>query len=303
MVLAQPNIMDFSEDVFDKAFWKAMAPDFHVCEDKDPQVLNMSDEQKQGANADLIREGYFHWKGAGINSPFEDMANLFAKLVVKGLPPVFSFVFDELWELNRQLNDFLKTSLHDDYAMMPDFWAWMVQPGEAGWQPHRDKGPGCLFPDRSPKSLTVWIPVTKARPLNGCMYVLPADRDSKYAISQGFDGNLADIRALPGDPGDAFFWTQHVFHWGSHSAEKHDLPPRMSVAFEYQRTDLPAYNTPLLDPMKLPDFESRLALIAKQVLQYTHMYQFTDDLIAIAEAIKARHELPSCLSGKEPAQA
>ena len=222
------------------------------------------------------------------------MRNLFDKIVSNGLPPVFSFVYDEIWTLTAQIRNLLKAVMHEEFMLMPDFWAWRFAPGQSGWAPHRDKLAGSLYPDRRPKSLTVWIPISKAYPLNSCMYVLPADRDEYYGVDnvQEFSAPPPDVRALPGEPGDVFVWTQHLLHWGSHSADKHNLGPRMSIAFECQRGDVSAFNWPLLDPAKIPSFDERLALISKQIMQYRHMYGFDSGLVSIAEQISRRYKMP-----------
>jgi ectoine hydroxylase-related dioxygenase (phytanoyl-CoA dioxygenase family) len=290
-----PQETTSSEEIFDIDFWKSFCPDLTIGGALDPYAFPMSDEDKKKNNAKLIKEGYVQLFQPGLKAPIDTMTKLFDKIVVeKGLPPVFAFVYDEMWMLNTQLNNFLSHVLHDKYLMLPDFWAWRVSPGQAGWTPHRDKNAGALFVDKSPKSVTVWIPLTQAHPLNGCMYILPADRDPIYGIdnAQGFQGRLPDIRALPADPADVLIWTQQVMHWGARSADEHHLTPRMSVAFEYQRSDVQVFNKPLLKKQWLPTFEQRLALIAKQVMQYHHMYGFKPDLIAIAQQIIAKHPLP-----------
>ena len=283
---------DLKENVFKETFWKDFAPEFKFCEGHDDYTLSFEDSEKKALNESLIKEGYIHIPQPGLNSPIENIIKLYDRLIEIGLPPVFSFIYDEMWAMNSQLRSILGECLDENYAMLPDFWCWRVMPSESGWGPHRDKGANSLFSDKSPKSLTVWIPLTQAHPLNGCMYILPASRDPDYGQQgkMGFRGKLDDVRALPADPGDVFVWTQHVFHWGSHSADDHDLPARRSVAFEYQRTDIPAFNSPLLNPQNMPTFEQRLALIAKQTMQYRHMYGFHDKLVALSESILEKYK-------------
>ena len=95
-------------------------------------------------------------------------------------PPVFAFVYDEFWSVCAKLAPLLGSLLTHDYRQLPDFWVWYVDPQveASGWRPHRDKGPGSLLPDGSPKSVTVWIPLTDATPLNGCIYVVPSHLDA-----------------------------------------------------------------------------------------------------------------------------
>lgn len=286
----------FGDKVFDADFWRQYAPAFTIEGKADDSAFTLIKDEKDKYKSKLVREGYIHVYQPGMKAPYEDMTALFDKLVVEsGLPPVFAFVYDEYWRLGTQLYNLISSVMDANYAFLPDFWGWRVAPGQAGWTPHRDKGADSLFPNKSPKSLTVWMPLNEAHPLNGCMYVLPADRDKFYGVEnpRAFGGTLPDLRALPGKAGDVFAWTQHVFHWGSHSADDHHLPPRMSVAFEFQRLDVPPWNRPLMNPRALPSFEDRLALIAKQVMQYRHMYSFTPDLVALAQKMSDRHKLPA----------
>jgi hypothetical protein len=58
------------------------------------------------------------------------------------------------------------------------------------------------------------------------------------------------------------------------------------MALEFQRGDIPAYNAPLLDLAAPPTFAERLKLIGKQILQYRHMYGYSDTLTALAENLE-----------------
>lgn len=276
---------------YDKEFWLSIAPHFSITDKEDHYSFKLSDEEKAYNKNRIFIEGYTHLQNPGLKAPFPEMANLFLKISDMGLPPVFSFVFDEFWRLSSQLDDFVRGVLDENYSMLPDFWGWLIKPGASGFAPHRDKGPDCLFLDKRPKSITIWLPLTEAHPLNGCMYILPANRDKFYGVNHQFGGVLADVRALPGQPGDVFSWTQHAFHWSAHAADEHKLPPRMSVAFEFQRNDIPAYNSPLLRPGYIPPFERRLALIAKQVIQYKHLYGPTMDLLDAAREMLVKSPL------------
>jgi len=57
------------------------------------------------------------------------------------------------------------------------------------------------------------------------------------------------------------------------------------MAAEFQRGDVPAYNLPLLNMTSMPSFKRRLELVGKQILQYTHMYHYSDELISLATAM------------------
>ncbi|MFB1295586.1 phytanoyl-CoA dioxygenase family protein [Mycobacterium sp. pW049] len=242
--------------------------------------------------SDLKREGYIQVAdafGERCTGPIRDAVTT---LWQRGIPLPFAFVYDELWLAFQGLSAFLSTALGQDYRALPDFWVWYVQPNEnaAGWGPHRDRVQPTLDADNSPHTLTVWLPFTDATPLNGCMYVLPAHHDPRF-VERRWDGegnnvvhNPQDIRALPATAGSLLAWNQAVLHWGSRGSRL-GKAARISAALEFQRGDHAPFNSPLLDPGRVPTFDERLGLIGKQVLQYRHMYPLGDDVAAVAAAL------------------
>ncbi len=108
------------------------------------------------------------------------------------------------------------------------------------------------------------------------MYVVPAHRDPTYNSPQEDERKfgLGDIRALVAEAGEVLCWNQALLHWGSRSSDLAPAP-RISLSMEFQRGDLPPFNNPLLDPGLFPDLRGRLVLIAKQLVQYSHMYVAT----------------------------
>jgi len=236
----------------------------------------------------LYEEGYFQDR----NATFARLAPVLAEAVKTcarlDIPPPFIFLFDETWACFRSLDPMLRRFLGEDYRMLPDFWTWHVDPaaGQAGWRPHRDKGRMSLAPNGAPLSLTVWAPLMDATPLTSCMYLLPANRDPVYNTDQEavWNINAASIRALPGGPGDYFCWNQAVLHWGSESS-RFAPHPRISMALEFQRGDIQPFNQPLIDPFQPLDFQTRLKLVAKQILQYRHMYPLAARFEAVAQGL------------------
>jgi hypothetical protein len=287
MLSSKPSLLE-------RDFWVKFAPHLSIGLKWKVAPFIPTEQNKKKYLEEIVREGYIHLIQPGFEINFPEIAKLFDDICSLGFPPVFAFVYDELWMIQATLSKLIEGLLQNASALLPDFWAWRVMPGEAGWKPHRDKITGCLFSDKTPKSLTVWVPITKAHPLNGCMYVLPAGRDEEYGMENSVKGlgSLTDMRALPAEAGDVLIWTQHLFHWGSHAAESHHLPNRMSVAFEYQRLDVSPFRRPLLAPDASLTFEERLALIAKQVMHYRHMYATTSFLNDLACEITNTHPLP-----------
>jgi ectoine hydroxylase-related dioxygenase (phytanoyl-CoA dioxygenase family) len=181
-------------------------------------------------------------------------------------------MFDEAWECFHGLRSMLALFLGEGYRALPDFWAWHVDPqaAQAGWAPHRDKGRMSLAADGTPLSLTVWIPLTEATPQNGCIYVLPANRDPVYGTENenNLQIDLTQIRALPGKPGDFICWSQAVLHWGA-ATSRFASHPRISMGVDFQRSDA-TYPEPelLISPFTNLSFDQRIKLIARQIPRY-----------------------------------
>ena len=244
---------------------------------------------------DLRAEGYVQVPDVLGSATVEPLRDCIQLLHRSGIPLPFAFAFDEFWLIYQGLSEFISAALGGEYRALPDFWAWYVPPTDqgAGWGPHRDRVTPSLEADNSPHSLTVWLPFTDAIPLNGCMYVLPAHLDERFR-TRVWDGpgnnQVTDpqaIRALPATAGSFLAWNQAVLHWGGR-ASRLATEPRISVAFEFQRADRPAFNQPLLNPSRLPSFTERLGLIGKQVLQYRHMYPLAPEVEQTATDLRDR---------------
>jgi len=277
----------------DRATWLALAPGMHV---EDGAFVNAAAPFQfdaasvETARALLRSEGYLQIPPPDWRLPIEAMAAVIAGLDRRGIPVAFAFVYDEFWCLFGRLVGLLDAVLGPGFQRLPDFWAWCVDPrrDDSGWKPHRDKDWQTLFPDGSPKSATIWIPLSDATPLNGCMYIVPADRDRAYGKPGDERGQFeyADIRALPAAAGTIFCWNQAVLHWGAHASPR-ETAPRIAVAFEFQSGAVAPYNQPLTSPYTIPTLRLRLQLIAMQILQYDHMYPLSPEVAALARTLAA----------------
>jgi len=278
------------EQITDINFWKQLNPKMHITDDdfmKSSKIFTLNNAQKNYIHSHMQVEGYVQlsppdWGDLQIS----EMASLVKTFVAKDIMPVFSFLFDEYWLLFYKLNEFHQFILDDDYKLLPDFWCWCVDPmkNESGWKPHRDKGAYSLFPDKSPMSLSTWIPLTNATTLNGCMYIVPMHLDRGGEENGRFGFELSSIRALPAEAGSVLIWNQYLYHWGSRTG-RDATEPRISVAFETQRSDVRPFNDFLLNPLVNVSFNQRLALIGKQILQYTHMYPLAQQYAEIAREL------------------
>lgn len=271
-------------------FWKKQFPEFSINSSKvsGHNPASLDEEQRWLIHERILNEGYFGEHDTMLAEVAPRLAEAVEKLVKLNIPPVFLFIFDEAWECFYRLHPVFEQLLGPDYKMLPDFWAWHVKPElqESGWKPHRDKGRRALAKDGSPLSVTMWIPLSEANPLNSCIYVVPSNLDPTYNTDEEWEykPELGTIRALPGKPGDYFCWNQSILHWGSRSSP-YATQPRISMAFEFQRGDTPPMNEPLLTPLKSVPFIGRLKLIAKQILQYDHMYKLPPELKQLATQI------------------
>lgn len=273
-------------------FWRDHFPDLTISEALPSPVTPPAQAALDTIKKRVTKEGYFDERSPALERMAPRLAESVQKLVALGLPAPFLFVFDEPWNAFRAVDAVIAALLGSDFKMLPDFWAWHVDPktSEAGWAPHRDRGRVALAPDGSPLAISLWIPLTEATPLNGCMYILPAHRDPVYNTASEHDRSaidLASIRALPAKPGAFMAWNQAVLHWGAKSSPMAQAP-RISMAVEFQRGDSAPMNEPLLDLGRALTFDQRLRLIAKQILQYQHLYPLKPETRAIADAIQAR---------------
>ena len=281
------------ERLFDPGYWRTAFPELSLTEAGGSfPAPNGPDRERLALSRERMRtEGYFQAADARLAKWAPRLAAAVIRMTQQGVPPPFLFLFDETWAAFHQLHGQLADTLGPHYQILPDFWVWHIDPGPAGagWTAHRDRGYRSLGVGGAPLSLTVWIPLTAATPDNSCMYILPADRDPTYGTPQDgrYEVDLASVRALPAQPGDYLYWNQAVLHWGSR-ASRLAREPRISMALEFQRGDAAPFNGPLSPPLARPSFEDRLKLVAKQILQYRHMYPLSPEIETLAQAIQAR---------------
>lgn len=274
-------------------FWRGLAPKLSIEGSHAAPKYDVGDVET--AMKDLRIEGYVNLPGVVPKTAYEPLHACVTRLHERQIPLPFAFVYDEMWQVFQGVSKLIAAALGPDYRALPDFWVWHVLPNDAvtGWSPHRDRVKPTVEDDNSPHALTVWLPFTEATPLNSCIYVLPAHLDPRFErrVWDGEDNIVVyepqNIRALPASAGSLLAWNQGLLHWGGR-ASRLAKSPRTSAAFEFQRGDKPAFNSPLLDPEVMPPFSLRLGLIGKQALQYNHMHPLSDDVAAIAETLCAR---------------
>jgi len=273
-------------------YWRDLVPSLSISEEIDPLGHSQLFLGETGLSRErLIHDGYQDFDGIVPLSVISNLQSGVNELHLQNWLPVFCFLFDEYWLLLASLRDLVVQALGYDAKMMPDFWAWYVDPRkeDAGWRPHREKMYNTLLPDGMPMCMTAWIALTDADPLSGCLYFIPAHKDDNYGDSDGRPPslNLQNVRAAPVKAGSVLVFNERVYHWGG-SSSKYAKGPRLSLACEFQRGDITPYNKPLLELASLPSFDVRWQLVGKQVLQYKHMYTYPSGMLDLADRMVGR---------------
>jgi len=173
------------QDLRSEQFWKTLSPDLHVFDREyaaDQYYFPDGVIDAPRAKKLVITEGYAQLDPLDWDLPLSTMVNVIEKLHQMHLPITFCFLYDEFWFIFMRMHLSIEHILGTEYQRLPDFWTWRVDPAndERGWSVHRDKNYETLYPNGLPKTVSIWIPLTDATTSNGCMYVIPADRDPTY---------------------------------------------------------------------------------------------------------------------------
>lgn len=278
------------------AYWLELNPELTMDAPPAPPVLRIDEPARQQLFGDLLTDGYFQYPPALPAEHVRRMAEGALRLQAENIPPVFMYVYDDFYQLSRYASELLEAILGPGFKVLPSLVAWCIDArggSVKGWHPHRDRDYETLGAHGLPKSMSLWIPLTDATPLNGCIYVVPTHRDPHFLgrVMQNNVPRPQEIRALPAAAGSILGWNHALLHWGGRASDK-ATTPRISFSIEYQRGDVPPYDRPLLDPFQPPSFPHRLALIAHQLLQYGHMQNVGAGMRAAAAWIKERYPLP-----------
>lgn len=248
-------------------FWRRLAPELNVTDTLPSRVIARDADTVAADRLALTHEGFVHIRNPGIVAALDDIALVMRRIVETGLPPAFIGVYDEVWAIAAQMQSVLGGLLGGEAAMIPNFWAGYMEPGDPGADAGR-RWPGVsLNRDGTPRVLSVWMPVTPATTENGCIYVVPADQDRNYGRGEGSraDARLQAIRALPAAPGDLLVWTGETYVWQGRAARQHNERPQMSLTWEFQDARIDPVAGRMVDSFPFVPFEMRLGIIAEQM--------------------------------------
>jgi ectoine hydroxylase-related dioxygenase (phytanoyl-CoA dioxygenase family) len=191
-------------------------------------------------------------------------------------PPVFSWVYDEFWQVPRAapLVDLFTGILGAGYRQTRYIWTHLVpgRRGAAGWRPHVDYA-GADF------RLTVWIALSDVTADSGCICVIPRHLVPERVVGRWYElttlekPDVMDIlhasRPLPVRAGGVLAWDAGLMHWGSTRQSPGEARVSFVMEFAPATTDA-AVTGPTLpaDGPDLPTHAERLAMIARAIRLY-----------------------------------
>ena len=262
----------------DVAYWENLLPGSGVLQQQglaDLEGVSFSEEQQLEASASLAKRGYFQTRPLLADEVTTRMCACVDMLRSAGWPAVFTYIYDDFWAVWRtpSVARFLRANLGEGYVQTSGVWTYRVDPQKqgSGWGPHVDSRDDA-------ERLSIWIPLTEATARNGCMFVIPLDRVPLGLPTSFLDWTsipveklstlLHGVTPLPALPGSILGWNNRLIHWGGRASEPAD-GVRVSIAAEF----LPVVTRPgkselPLVGVEVPDFSTRIRIIAQAILAY-----------------------------------
>jgi hypothetical protein len=211
------------------------------------------------------------------------------ELAAGGWAPLFILMFDEPWRLMESTRALAKSLLGEDAIQLEAVCAWHVDPAkkQRGFEPHRDRIRPTLDASGRPEQLTLWIALSDATVENSCIHVWPASEDPHYReeLENNDIAPDAKVCALTAPSSTILVWTHQLLHWGPEPTRL-DAPPRISIASEYVRAGAELDSRTL--PEGIPPFKERLAIVGRQIIQYSIMAGTPQALLEIARQLATR---------------
>lgn len=269
----------FDADIHRPEFWRALCPGLAITPRPVPPDLPQYPRPAgmETCLRQVREEGYFQMPPVVDADTVARIRSAIDAIVGTGLPPIFVFVYDEIYQLLARLGGPLEPLLGPRPRLLAfEFWAFHIEPADpvltrwSAFEPHCDwlgGDPGVLSHGQ-PTALNVWIPLTDVSTLDSCMYVVPAHCDDHYfSPARRTQADLAairlqDIRALPAEAGSVLGWTTHLVHWGSRSSA-FASGPRISLAAYLQRRDVKTFIEPSIDIDGEVPFTDRVRWISR----------------------------------------
>lgn len=225
-----------------------------------------------------------------------------------GWPRVFAYLYKETWQILRapHFQRTLSAWLGEGYLQLPGLWFHHVAAiaGARGWGPHVDSANAPTFDAMGhPDRITIWLPLVDVDVDRSCMFVVPS-HESPPGLAQKIllddDMPIENVlrlmhasQPLPCQAGALVAWRPDVLHWGG--IHQGLGGPRSSLSLEFMRSNIPlAPDEELcLASNQIPDFMTRLYLVARGLLAYGKSPErepFAYTFLSWAESVYRRHQ-------------
>ena len=248
------------------------------------EALGPDSPLSSAVDAHLFQEQGWALAGSVLStSQTERLAHLGQIARNAGWPRVFAYLYEETWQILRspKLLETLSSWLGDGYRQLPGLWFHQVAgvAGARGWGPHVDSAKRPSFDAAGrPDRITVWVPLVDVDATRSCIFVVPTNENTEglaqkilHDEQMPMDMVLRLMHAsqpLPCKAGSLVAWRPDVLHWGGIHQGQGD--PRSALSLEFIRAQVPlAPDEELsLAAHPIPDFQTRLYLVARGLLAY-----------------------------------
>lgn len=272
----------FSKTIIDSLnsidYWQSLNPYLTISNipfSRNPADLDLTLVDQSRYVRQMKEDGYFKLDSVLPQKNMEKLASAITNLVNQGFPPVFIAMYDEFWQVFRDISPLASPIFGDDYRLVTNFWAWYLPANakSAGFPPHRDIAGAPLSDNGLPWIGTVWIPLTDVTTHNACMHVLPASADPNLpndpTNSNIPQNSIQDIRALPAPAGSVLSWNPNVLHWGSRSSVWAKAPRISIAAYLIKAGDVPRkFSNISLESFGTLTLDCRLGMIGIAMSHY-----------------------------------
>jgi hypothetical protein len=267
--------------------WRRLVPWLSITDDAAWEDHHAVREAASTAAATLrgriVAQGYVRAEGLIDGDVAGSLTRAMRTLRAEGMHPLFVFVYDEPWRMLSRIVPFVSATLGVEMEAVADFWGWhLTPPGDrAGWSPHRGRYEDVRTDDGLPALVNAWVSLSEVTPSRACMHLvaLPDDPGWPHDLSRR-PFVLAAGRPEPTNPGTVLLWNANILHWGG-NLDPAEITPRVSASFSLARRGWEPHTRRIPGSLS---FETRLDLIAEQVLMYgamelaeaAHLQQWAD---------------------------
>lgn len=246
------------------SFFRELAPELHIDGPAAITTTALDPRAASAARATLSKHGYFSLSSVVSRSRVDLLASATRALYDRKVPTCFLFAYDEAWALGFELEDALHAVLGSRYHLVPDVWAWLIEPiaTRRGWRPHRGTYVDDRRADGAPSVINLWLALSEVTAETACMHVVPLDADPHFPGElKSVEFDERSVVALPCERGTLLGWNSNVLHYGGEMTEA-ACEARLSLSYTLRDRREP----PELE--RVPTFEERIDLLAQMIAIY-----------------------------------